>query len=54
MHHRLNRISRKIFWPDVSPLDFRILGTVKSKMPFIEIYSEEELKETIESILSDL
>ena len=40
--------------PDVSPLDFGVLGTVKSKMPIIEIDSEEELKETIESILSDL
>ena len=40
--------------PDVSPLDFGVLGTVKSKMPIIEIESEEALKETIESILSDL
>lgn len=40
--------------PDVSPLDFGVLGTVKSKMPIIEIESEEALKEAIESILSDL
>lgn len=40
--------------PDVSPLDFGVLGTVKSKMPIIEIESEEALKETIESILGDL
>lgn len=40
--------------PDVSPLDFGIFGTVKSKMPNESIDSEEALKEIIESILIDL
>lgn len=40
--------------PDISPLDFGIFGTVKSKMPNESISSEEVLKEIIESILIDL
>ena len=39
---------------DISPLDFGIFGTVKDLMPIGTIESDEELKETITSILNDL
>ena len=42
------------FSPDVSPLDFGVFGTVKDLMPMGTIESDEELKETITSILNDL
>lgn len=40
--------------PDISPLDFSILGTIKSKMPFETLESDEALREAIETILNDL
>ena len=49
-----NLIPNPEYSPDVSPLDFGIFGTVKNKMPYESIDSEESLKEIIVSILNDL
>lgn len=49
-----NLIPNPEYSPDVSPLDFGVLGTIKNKMPYESIDSEEALKEIIEEILNDL
>ena len=40
--------------PDIAPLDFSILGTIKSKMPYETFELDDALKEAIETILNDL
>lgn len=49
-----NLIPNPEYSPDVSPLDFGIFGTVKNRMPYESVDSEEALKEIIETILNDL
>ena len=40
--------------PDISPLDFSILGTIKARMPYEALETDEALKDAIETILNDL
>lgn len=43
-------ILNPIYSPDVSPLSFGAFGTVKEKLPYEAIDSEDSFKEIIESI----
>lgn len=46
-------IPNPIYSPDVAPLDFGVLGTIKERLPYEAIDSDEALKAIIESILGD-
>lgn len=47
-------IPNPIYSPDVAPLEFGVFDTIKDKLPYEVIDSEDSLKEIIESILSEL
>lgn len=49
-----NWVQNPEYSPDVSLLDFGIFGTVKNRMLYESVDSEEALKEIIETILNDL
>ena len=49
-----NLVQNPEYSPDVSLLDFGIFGTVKNRMIYESVDSEEALKEIIETILNDL
>ncbi|MDE7383476.1 MAG: hypothetical protein K2M99_06280, partial [Treponemataceae bacterium] len=53
-HYPFTMIPHPPYSPDISPLDFGVFGTIKGKMPYEDLETDEELKDTITKILNDL